>query len=253
MLGKPFTLFLKGSSSCSDYLVNDGSYPIAFDPLPPFVSGSTPFRRADMSSSTEHNRPAEHRRRKVNWKQRGPYLSERACGTVREDYSPDGSAWEFFSHDHARSRAFRWEEDVKEYYFYLDATPTHSYMRMLDKYPQSEYPYRDLVDENRKRGVFDFEHEHLNTGIFDHRCYFDITVEYAKPGESRAFRLRFASTPIEHPFGSFDAVFGDRRNEADQFCSAIQRRDIRQEKRIIQRQALVGMLSSKQFCCVTIE
>jgi hypothetical protein len=144
-------------------------------------------------------------------------------------------------------------EDVKEYYFYPDATPTHSYMRMLDKYPQSEYPYRDLVDENRKRGVFDFEVERLDTGIFDHRCYFDITVEYAKPGESRAFRLRFASLPIELPFGSFDAVFGERCNEADQFYSAIQRRDIRQEKRMIQRQALVGMPWSKQFYCVTIE
>ncbi len=389
-----------------------------------------------MSSSTEHNRLAAYRQRKANWKQWGPYLSERAWGTVREDYSSSGSAWEYFPHDHARRRAYRWGEDgiagvsdrrqylccamalwngrdpilkerffgltgtegnhgedVKEYYYYLDATPTHSYMRMLYKYPQSEYPYSDLVDENRKRGILDFEYELLDTGIFDHRRYFDITVEYAKagpedilvritatnrsdepsplwvlptfwfrntwswgyeagplgdtpdkpmlrytddgneeprvladhsslgryylygdgsphwvftenetnedrssattgrspyakdafhrhlidgdnsavnpqrvgtkaaavyradlkPGESRPFCLRFASTPIEHPFDSFDAVFEDRINEADQFYTAIQRRNIGQEERMIQRQALAGMLWSKQFYYFNIE
>ena len=173
--------------------------------------------------TTEDRRLEEARTRKKHWKRWGPYLSERQWGTVREDYSPGGTAWEFFPHDHARSRAYRWGEDgiggicdrhqmicfglalwngrdtilkerffgltgnqgnhgedVKEYYFYLDATPTHSYMRMLYKYPQSEFPYESLVEENRGRGRVDPEFELLDTGAFTGNRYFDIFVEYAK-------------------------------------------------------------------------
>jgi len=176
-----------------------------------------------MEKTAEHQRLQDHLDRKVNWKKWGPYLSERAWGTVREDYSADGSAWEYFPHDHARSRAYRWGEDgiagisdrhqyicfalslwnhndpilkerlfgltgsqgnhgedVKEYYFYLDATPTHSYLKMLYKYPQATFPYADLVAENRHRGFNDFEYELLDTGIFDDHRYFDVFVEYAK-------------------------------------------------------------------------
>jgi hypothetical protein len=157
------------------------------------------------------------------WKQWGPYLSERQWGTVREDYSDDGNAWEYFSHDHARSRAYRWGEDglagisddrqilcfalalwngkdpilkermfgltntegnhgedVKEYYFYLDSTPTHSYMKYLYKYPQAEYPYSNLVETSRRRTRQEFEYELLDTGVFDENRYFDVFVEYAK-------------------------------------------------------------------------
>jgi hypothetical protein len=159
----------------------------------------------------------------VGWRHWGPYLSERQWGGVREDYSDSGDAWSYLSHDHARSRAYRWGEDgiagisddkqllcfaiaawngrdpilkermfgvtnaegnhgedVKEYYFYLDSTPTHSYMRMLYKYPQREYPYDDLVATSRSRSRREFEYELLDTGIFDDNRYFDIVVEYAK-------------------------------------------------------------------------
>lgn len=158
-----------------------------------------------------------------DWRRWGPYLSSRAWGTVREDYSADGDAWRYLPHDLARSKAYRWGEDgiggisdrfqllafapafwnghdpilkerffgldshegnhgedVKEYYFYLDNTPTHSYMRMLYKYPQREYPYRRLVEENRRRTEADPEFELIDTGIFDDDRYFDITIEYAK-------------------------------------------------------------------------
>ncbi len=159
------------------------------------------------------------------WRQWGPYLSERAWGTVREDYSADGSAWNYLPHDHARSRAYRWNEDglagicdakqllcfsvalwngqdpilkerlfgltgpegnhgedVKEAYFYLDSTPTHSYMRMLYKYPQAPFPYGELVSVNAGRGRMEPEYELLDTGIFDEHRYFDVFVEYAKAG-----------------------------------------------------------------------
>ncbi|MDX2344851.1 MAG: glucosidase [Acidimicrobiia bacterium] len=161
----------------------------------------------------------------AGWKRWGPYLSERAWGTIREDYSHDGEAWDYFPHDHARSRAYRWNEDglagisddrqylclslalwngrddmlkerlfgvsgpegnhgedVKEYYFYEDSTPTHSYMRMHYKYPHAAYPYDRLVAESRQRGVNDPEFELLDTGIFDENRNFDVTVEYAKAG-----------------------------------------------------------------------
>jgi hypothetical protein len=171
----------------------------------------------------EHLRLKESRERTKHWKRWGPYVSERAWGTVREDYSDFGTAWDFFPHDHARSRAYRWNEDglagicdrhqilcfalalwngrdpilkerlfgltgsegnhgedVKEYYFYLDSTPTHSYMKHLYKYPQREYPYQNLIDENRARGKDQSEYELLDTGIFDEDRYFDVFVEYAK-------------------------------------------------------------------------
>src|SRR5216110_1013868 len=157
------------------------------------------------------------------WRKWGPYLSERQWGTVREDYSDNGDAWNYFTHDQARSRAYHWGEDglggisddhqvlcfalslwngrdpilkerafgltnsegnhgedVKEYYFYLDSTPTHSYMKYLYKYPQSEFPYRDLVETNRRRSRQELEYELLDTGIFDEDRYFDVFVEYAK-------------------------------------------------------------------------
>ncbi|GEP53035.1 MGH1-like glycoside hydrolase domain-containing protein [Reyranella soli] len=165
------------------------------------------------------------REAQVPWKKWGPYLSERQWGTVREDYSENGDAWNYFTHDQARSRAYRWGEDglgglcddrqrlcfalalwnerdpilkerlfgltnsegnhgedVKEYYFYLDSTPTHSYMKYLYKYPQREFPYRDLVETNRGRSRKEFEYELLDTGIFDGDRYFDVFVEYAKAG-----------------------------------------------------------------------
>ncbi len=172
---------------------------------------------------TEQRRLNEARERGIQWKKWGPYLSERQWGTVREDYSENGDAWNYFTHDHARSRAYRWGEDglagisddkqrlcfalalwnghdpilkerlfgltnseanhgedVKEYYFYLDSTPTHSYMKYLYKYPQREYPYRDLVETNRRRSREEFEYELLDTGIFNEDRYFDVFVEYAK-------------------------------------------------------------------------
>jgi len=172
---------------------------------------------------TEQKRLNDAREKGVPWKKWGPYLSERQWGTVREDYSHDGNAWNYFSHDQSRSRAYRWGEDglagfsddkqqlcfslalwngrdailkerlfgltnsegnhgedVKEYYFYIDSTPTHSYMRYLYKYPQREYPYRDLVETNRRRSREEMEYELLDTGIFDDDRYFDVFVEYAK-------------------------------------------------------------------------
>lgn len=171
----------------------------------------------------EEARLAAERERTAHWKRWGPYLSERQWGTVREDYSPDGTAWDYLSHDHARSRAYRWGEDgiagisdnhqrlcfalalwngvdpilkermfgltsnegnhgedVKECYFYLDNTPTHSYMKCLYKYPQKVFPYSELVTENRRRGYLDPEFELLDTGIFEDSRYFDVYVEYAK-------------------------------------------------------------------------
>ncbi|HXJ82124.1 MAG TPA: glucosidase [Candidatus Methylomirabilis sp.] len=171
----------------------------------------------------EHGRLEEARTRKAPWRRWGPYLSERQWGTVREDYSESGDAWNYFSHDQARSRAYRWGEDglagisddrqhlcfalalwngkdpilkerlfgltnsegnhgedVKEYYFYLDSTPTHSYMKYLYKYPQAAYPYGGLKEANGRRSREDFEYELLDTGVFDDDRYFDVFVEYAK-------------------------------------------------------------------------
>ena len=177
-----------------------------------------------MSNPTaEHIRLDQDRQKQVPWKKWGPYLSERQWGTVREDCSASGDAWNYFTHDQARSRTYRWGEDglagicddqqllcfalalwngtdpilkerlfgltnsegnhgedVKEYYFYLDSTPTHSYMKYLYKYPQRAYPYDDIVSTNRKRTRHDLEYELLDTGIFDDDRYFDVFVEYAK-------------------------------------------------------------------------
>ncbi|HEX6043639.1 MAG TPA: hypothetical protein VFZ22_04065 [Pyrinomonadaceae bacterium] len=178
---------------------------------------------ADKKRTAEEERLEEARRRAKHWQRWGPYLSERAWGTVREDYSPYGTAWDYFPHDHARSRAYRWNEDglagisdrhqqicfaialwngrdpilkerlfgltgnegnhgedVKEYYYYLDSTPTHSYMKYLYKYPQQEFPYGRLIDENRRRGKLEPEFELIDTGIFDSDRYFEVFVEYAK-------------------------------------------------------------------------
>lgn len=175
--------------------------------------------------SAERKRLLEESRREKNWKRWGPYLSERQWGTVREDYSPNGNAWAYFPHAHARSRAYRWGEDgllgitdrqcricfglalwneqdpilkerlfgltgpegnhgedVKECYYYLDSTPTHSYLKALYKYPQTEFPYADLVEENRRRSRLDPEYELTDTGVFDENRYFDVEVEYAKAG-----------------------------------------------------------------------
>jgi hypothetical protein len=175
------------------------------------------------SYTAEHQRLADHRERETDWKLWGPYLSERAWGTVREDYSPTGEAWDYLPHDQARSRAYRWSEDglfgicdrrqnlcfalalwngrdpilkerlfglagpegnhgedVKEYYYYLDSTPTHSYMRGLYKYPQAAFPYAWLVEENRRRSRQAWEFELMDTGVFDQDRYFDVFVEYAK-------------------------------------------------------------------------
>jgi hypothetical protein len=177
----------------------------------------------DYVQTNEQKRLNDAREKGVPWKKWGPYLSERQWGTVREDYSQDGNAWDHFTHDQARSRAYRWGEDglagisddkqqlcfavalwngrdpilkerlfgltngegnhgedVKEYYFYLDSTPTHSYMKYLYKYPQQGFPYRDLVETNRRRSREEFEYELLDTGVFDDDRYFDVFVEFAK-------------------------------------------------------------------------
>ena len=173
-----------------------------------------------MSTEQDRLKSKQH-----NWRRWGPYVSDRAWGTVREDYSTHGEAWDYFPHDHARSRAYRWNEDglagicdesqhlcfalalwngkdpilkerlfgltgpegnhgedVKECYFYLDNTPTHAYMKMLYKYPQAEFPYRQLVEENKRRGKHDPEFELIDSGVFDGNYYFDVFVEYAKVG-----------------------------------------------------------------------
>ncbi|HEX4949752.1 MAG TPA: glucosidase, partial [Blastocatellia bacterium] len=173
--------------------------------------------------TAEEIRLQESDARQKHWKRWGPYLSERAWGTVREDYSAYGSAWDYLPHDHARSKAYRWNEDglagisdrkqnlcfavalwngrdpilkerlfgltgsegnhgedVKEYYFYLDSTPTHSYMKYLYKYPQAEFPYAELIEHNRNRSKHIGEYELMDTGVFDDDCYFDVFVEYAK-------------------------------------------------------------------------
>lgn len=179
-----------------------------------------------MELTPEKKRLEAHSRRETNWKEWGPYLSERAWGTVREDYSADGNAWAFFPFEHSHLKTYRWNEDglagisdrnqylcfalalwngrdpvlkermfglpgpqgnhgedVKEYYFYLSNVPSHSYMKMLYKYPQQEFPYRQLVEENAKRGLTDPEYELVDTGIFNENRYFDVFIEYAKASE----------------------------------------------------------------------
>jgi Mannosylglycerate hydrolase MGH1-like glycoside hydrolase domain len=191
-----------------------------------------PVRAKQAALTAEHRRLAEAQQG-IPWRRWGPYVSERSWGTVREDYSADGNAWEYLSHDKARSKAYRWGEDglagvcdryqllvlalalwngrdpilkerlfglvpsegnhgedVKEYYFYLDSTPTHSYMKWLYKYPQAVFPYGQLVDENRRRGGRGLEYELLDTGVFDEDRYFDVFVEYVKASpEDLAIRI----------------------------------------------------------------
>src|SRR6266446_5695493 len=190
---------------------------------PGYTSIGRPRSVKELAMNSERERMLANVPGRDGWKNWGPYLSERQWGTVREDYSADGTAWEYFPHDHARSRAYRWGEDgiggicdrhqimcfglamwngrdpilkerlfgltgnqgnhgedVKEQYFYLDSTPTHSYMRMLYKYPQAEFPYARLVEENRRRGKDQPEYELLDTGVFAENRYFDVFVEYAK-------------------------------------------------------------------------
>jgi hypothetical protein len=386
------------------------------------------------SVTAEHQRLADSEARRADWKKWGPYLSERAWGTVREDYSATGDAWDYFPHDHARSRVYRWNEDglagvsnrfqnlclavglwneqdpilkerlfgltgnqgnhgedIKEYYFYLDSTPTHSYMKMLYKYPQVEYPYVQLVEENSRRGreAPEFELVDALRDAFEERRYFDVFVEYAKadqedmlcritainrgpepapihmlphlwyrntwswgygrrrpelravgthavhtedrhlgerwwyvqaegatarrggpllftenetnmerlfelpnptpyvkdginatvvhelgsrvnpervgtkvaahfqavvlPGEAATVYVRFADAPHEDPFGDLDKVFQQRIAEADEFYAAIQHPDMTDDERHVQRQALAGLMWTKQFYHYSVE
>jgi len=369
--------------------------------------------------TNEQRRLNESREKGIPWKKWGPYLSERQWGTVREDYSQDGNAWNYFSHDQARSRAYRWGEDglagisddkqqlclaialwngqdpilkerlfgltnsegnhgedVKEYYFYLDSTPTHSYMKYLYKYPQQEFPYRTLVETNGRLSRKDLEYELLDTGVFDADRYFDVFVEYAKgdpedllirisvhnrgvetaelhllptlwfrntwsweegaskptihqvknatllashdhlgdrtlqcdgnpellftenesnasrlrcqsnpspyvkdafhnyvisgdqgavnpskagtkaaayyrlevpAGDSKVVRLRLSAKPPADPFGTFDQVFAARLADADEFYDRITPHSLSEDERRVHRQALAGMLWSKQY------
>src|SRR5207237_585916 len=302
--------------------------------------------------TAEQQRLNDTRQEKFAWKKWGPYLSERQWGTVREDYSEGGDAWDYFTHDQARSRAYRWGEDgiagvsddkqhlcfalavwngkdpilkerlfgltnsegnhgedVKEYYFYLDSTPTHSYMKYLYKYPQAAYPYSNLVDTSRGRSRRDFEYELLDTGVFDDDRYFDVFVEYAKAspedktntqrlagvpnrtpyvkdginnyllharqdavnpektgtkasvhytlelpaGGSRTVRLRLtdaapATNGLGTAFGeAFDGVMAARRGEADEFYASVIPSSLDKDAANVMRQALAGMLWSKQF------
>src|SRR3982750_4492934 len=180
--------------------------------------------------SAEHQRLAVNSTSKIPLEQWGPYLSERQWGTVREDYSPNSDAWNYFTHDQARFRAYRWGEDgiagisdffqnlcfaialwngkdailkerlfglrngegnhgedVKELYYYLDNLPSHAYMEYLYKYPQQEFPYQALRDENRKRSRNEAEYEILDTGIFDNNRYFDVKLTYSKQSPTDTF------------------------------------------------------------------
>src|SRR6478736_2052127 len=178
-----------------------------------------------LQITIEERRLAQDTARRKNWTSWGAYMSERQWATVREDYSAAGSCWDYFPHDHARSRAYRWGEDgllgitdrecrlcfalglwngkdrilkerlfgltnpegnhgedVKELYFYVDSTPTHSYMKGLYKYPHGEFPYARLVEENQRRGRTEREFEILDAGVFEENRYFDVVAEYAKGG-----------------------------------------------------------------------
>ncbi|MCR4318720.1 MAG: hypothetical protein NUV74_00080 [Candidatus Brocadiaceae bacterium] len=241
--------------------------------------------------NAEKIRLEEDKRGEKSWKKWGPYLTERQWGTVREDYSPQGTAWEYVSHDAARSKAFRWGEegiagfcddkqticfslalwnghdsilkerffgltgnegnhgeDVKEYYYYLDNTPVHSYMKMLYKYPQKEFPYTGLVNENQRRGKHDPEYELIDTGIFDENRYFDVFIEYAKVSpEDILIRLRFSGHALSNPFKKFNKMFQQSIEEADEFYADLQSEIKEEDARNVQHQAFAGMLWSKQF------
>ncbi len=207
------------------------------NPTAPITRRRAAFTSVIPKTDAESLRLAEDAARDRNWKRFGPYLAERQWATVREDYSPDGNCWDYFPHDHARSRAYRfgedgllgitdrecrlcfavalWNgrdpilkerlfgltgpegnhgEDVKELYYYLDATPTHSYLKALYRYPQAEFPYARLVEENRRRSRKDPEFELADTGVFDDGRYFDVQAEYAKAGpDDLCIRIRVTS------------------------------------------------------------
>jgi Glycosyl hydrolase family 63 C-terminal domain len=216
------------TNDMSAAVVKPSSAPATENTIPTFADDS-----AVLADSEEGRRLLETRGRPLQWRRWGPYVSERSWGTVREDYSPNGAAWDYLSHDMARSKAYRWGEDglaaicdryqllvfslalwngqdsilkerafgltpgegnhgedLKEYYFYLDSTPTHSYLKYLYKYPQAQFPYEWLVDENRRRGGRGSEFELLDTGIFDENRYFDVFLEYGKAsGEDICIRI----------------------------------------------------------------
>src|SRR5437763_1266404 len=270
--------------------------------------------------NAEEKRLEESRDRKSHWKRWGPYLSERQWGTVREDYSEYGTAWDFFPHDHARSRTYRWGEDglmgisddqglacfalglwnerdpilkerlfgltahegnhgedVKEYYFYLDNTPTHSYMRYLYKYPHAAFPYAALIEENRRRTRQQREYELADTGVFAESRYFkDSFHEYLvqrdanavnplqigtkaaahygmtiEPGREVTVRLRFTDAlPESHQPGvgdDFDVVLNARKTEADAFYRDVVPADLSPDAALVMRQSIAGLLWSKQF------
>lgn len=199
--------------------------------------------KSETTPGTERDRLEEQHFGEEDWFLWGPYLAERAWGTVREDYSPGGGAWEAFDHDQARSRAYRWSEDglggicdceqrlcfalslwngrdpilkerafgltgnqgnhgedVKEYYFYLDATPSHSYLRYLYKYPQAAYPYARLVEENRRRGRQEPPFTLWDTGVFGDSRYFDVELSYAKAGPTEIHvRIQVSNQGVLQP------------------------------------------------------
>lgn len=392
---------------------------------------ATPVRWKAIQETAEHRRLADSEARRADWKNWGPYVSERAWGTVREDYSATGQAWDYFPHDHARSRAYRWNEDglagvcnrfqniclaaalwnekdpilkerlfgltglqgnhgedVKEYYFYLDNVPSHAYMKMLYRYPQVAFPYAQLVEENARRSRDEPEFELIDAlrEAFEEHRYFDVFIEYAKanqedilcrisvvnggpdpapihilphlwyrntwswsvrrpraelraiaantvyaehrhlgerwwyatcdggqdptllftendtnterlfnwpnatpyvkdgidqavvhgwmdrvnpekkgskvaahfaavvaPGETFTTRVRFTNTAQDQPFADFEAVFEQRIRETDEFYAAIQRPDLSEDERRVQRQALAGLLWTKQFYHYSVE
>src|SRR5438552_1490039 len=271
--------------------------------------------------NAEEKRLEESRTRKEHWKRWGPYVSDRSWGTVREDYSATGEAWEYFPHDHARSRAYRWNEDglaaicdrhqfvcfglalwngadpilkerlfgltgnegnhgedVKEYYFHLDSTPTHSYMKFLYKYPQRAFPYSQLLEENRGRSKEGPEFELLDTGVFNENRYFDVVVEYAKATSediliritahnrgSESARVHLLPTiwfrniwswnqgqikpsVQDNPLATeFDRTFLLRQKEADEFYAKVMPPSLSEDGRNVQLQAFAGLLWSKQF------
>jgi hypothetical protein len=209
--------------------------------------------------TAEHVRLDEARAQKAPWKKWGPYLSERQWGTVREDYSESGDAWNYFTHDQARSRAYRWGEDglagisderqrlcfalalwngkdpilkerlfgltnsegnhgedVKEYYFYLDSTPTHSYMKYLYKYPQSPYPYADLIESNKRRGRHELEYELLDTGVFADDRYFDVFRSRSRTAAPNRRRCTFCRRCGSATPGHGEATCRDRPSDKPQ-------------------------------------
>ena len=229
-----------------------------------------------MSQNMESARLEEARTAKAPWRKWGPYLSERQWGTVREDYSQDGNAWDYFTHDQARSRAYHWGEDglagisddkqllcfsvalwngkdpilkermfgltnseanhgedVKEYYFYLDSTPTHSYMKYLYKYPQAAFPYGNLIETNKRRNRGDMEYELLDTGVFNGDRYFDVFVEYAKQSpEDLLIQISVSNRgPEPQVRCPADAVVSQHLDMVARYAQAVPEAGLRHERR----------------------